>query len=202
MKEHSINQSNFFLHGWYLNDTSICDQLIEVHKNSKEKITGKITNGSIDTYKKESLDVPLWNNDISAEYYKLLFQTMDLYVEKFSMVNYYSKWGLSEIGNIQYYKPNNAFYAWHTERTMGFGANGSRHLVYMTYLNDVNIGGETEFFHQKVKIKPEKGLTLIWPADWTYTHRGIVAPFEEKFIVTGWFNYLKDEETVCLELRK
>jgi hypothetical protein len=59
----------------------------------------------------------------------------------------------------------------------------------MTYLNDVEIGGETEFFHQKLKIRPEKGLTLIWPADWTFTHIGITSP-EEKFIVTGWFNYI------------
>ena len=59
----------------------------------------------------------------------------------------------------------------------------------MTYLNDVTHKGETEFFHQKIKIKPEKGLTLIWPTDWTFTHRGIPSPTEEKYIVTGWFEY-------------
>jgi hypothetical protein len=61
----------------------------------------------------------------------------------------------------------------------------------MTYLNDVYKGGETEFFHQQFKVTPKKGLTLIWPADWTYTHRGIVAPVEEKIIVTGWWNFIK-----------
>ena len=59
----------------------------------------------------------------------------------------------------------------------------------MTYLNDINDGGETEFLYQNIKIKPRKGLTLIWPADWTFTHRGNFAPSEEKYIVTGWFNY-------------
>jgi hypothetical protein len=59
----------------------------------------------------------------------------------------------------------------------------------MTYLNDVNDQGETEFYHQNIKIKPEKGLTLIWPADWTHTHRGITSPSENKFIVTGWYNF-------------
>jgi len=29
---------------------------------------------------------------------------------------------------------------------------------------------------------------LIWPADWTHTHRGIVAPNEEKIIATGWLH--------------
>jgi hypothetical protein len=65
----------------------------------------------------------------------------------------------------------------------------SRHLVFMTYLNDVTDGGETEFFYQKLKVKPEKGLTLIWGADWTFTHRGITSPTQTKYIVTGWFNY-------------
>ena len=59
----------------------------------------------------------------------------------------------------------------------------------MTYLNDVNIGGGTEFYHQKVTVLPEKGKTVIWPADWTHTHRGVAAPNEEKIIVTGWYNF-------------
>jgi hypothetical protein len=65
-----------------------------------------------------------------------------------------------------------------------------RHLVFMTYLNDIEDHGETEFYHQMLKIKPEKGLTLIWPADWTFTHRGNPSPSEQKYIVTGWFNYI------------
>ena len=58
----------------------------------------------------------------------------------------------------------------------------------MTYLNDVEDQGETEFHFQEVKIKPKKGLSLIWPADFTYTHRGIPSPTQEKYIATGWFN--------------
>jgi hypothetical protein len=41
-----------------------------------------------------------------------------------------------------------------------------------------------------VQVQPEKGLTVIWPADWTFTHRGIVSPTQDKWIVTGWFNFL------------
>ena len=59
----------------------------------------------------------------------------------------------------------------------------------MTYLNDVTDGGETEFMYQKLKIKPKKGLTLIWPADWTHTHRGIPSMTQVKYIATGWYCY-------------
>ena len=60
----------------------------------------------------------------------------------------------------------------------------------MTYLNDVEDGGETEFKLQNLKIKAEKGKTVIWPVDWTYTHRGIISPKQEKYIVTGWYDFI------------
>ena len=59
----------------------------------------------------------------------------------------------------------------------------------MTYLNDVIDGGETEWYYQNIKIKPERGLTVIWPSDWTFTHRGNTSPTQTKYIATGWFNF-------------
>ena len=59
-----------------------------------------------------------------------------------------------------------------------------------TYLNNVKVGGETEFKYQNLKVKPKKGLSLIWPTDFTHVHRGIVAPKEDKWIVTGWFKFI------------
>ncbi len=64
----------------------------------------------------------------------------------------------------------------------------------MTYLNDVEDGGGTEFYHQNLIVKPRKGKTLIWPADWTHTHRGVTSPTQEKYVITGWFNYQTDVE--------
>ena len=59
----------------------------------------------------------------------------------------------------------------------------------MTYLNNVTDAGGTEFYHQQLTVQPVKGLTLVWPADWTFTHRGVPSPTQEKRIVTGWFNF-------------
>ena len=61
----------------------------------------------------------------------------------------------------------------------------------MTYLNDVSDGGETEFYYQKLKVKPETGLTLIWGSDWTFMHRGITSKTQTKYIATGWLDYIK-----------
>ena len=50
--------------------------------------------------------------------------------------------------------------------------------------------GGTEFFHQNLSTPAKRGLTLIWPAYWTHTHRGIVSRLKEKYIVTGWINFI------------
>ena len=69
----------------------------------------------------------------------------------------------------------------------------SRHLVYMTYLNDVEDGG-TQFPFQNFVCPARKGLTIIWPAQWTFPHAGIVSFTKTKYIVTGWFAFYDQEK--------
>ena len=59
----------------------------------------------------------------------------------------------------------------------------------MTYLNTVENAG-TEFKYQKLKTNAVKGKTVIWPATWTHTHKGIVSDKKEKIIITGWFSFV------------
>jgi len=68
-----------------------------------------------------------------------------------------------------------------------------RILVFMTYLNDVPDGG-TLFKYQKIKIPAKKGLTIIWPSDWTHTHKGEISKKHNKYIVTGWYTFNKENE--------
>ena len=77
--------------------------------------------------------------------------------------------------NLQYYPPGGGYPNLHCERSGSTQPYINRHLVFMTYLNTVTDEGQTEWFYQNLKIQPEKGLTLIWPVDWTHTHRGIAS---------------------------
>ena len=63
----------------------------------------------------------------------------------------------------------------------------------MTYLNDVEEGGETYFKYQDKKIKPEVGKTIIWPSDWTHTHKGVSPKSGFKYIATGWYVHASDQ---------
>ena len=184
---------NFILQQ-YLTDLNICDKIIKFHKKSKNKTPGFViaTNDkSFNRNIKKSTEVDLKENyKLCVEYANLLQNVVEEYIKVFPYCNEYSPWGNTESVIIQHYKPNEGLLEWHTERSFSALPYSARHLVYMTYLNDVTDGGETEFYHQRVKIQPKKGLTLIWPADWTYTHRGITSPTQEKYIVTGWFSFL------------
>lgn len=186
-----------FIHEEFLEDISVCDKLIDYFERNPNKREGstygtKNNRATIDKKQKDSIDCSLELCDVRYEYTKNLKKIVENYIEKFPMCNIYSPWAISKNVNIQKYNPGGGFHRWHTERV---GCENpyivSRHLVFMTYLNDVTDGGGTEFFHQNFITKPKKGLTLIWPADWTYTHRGQVSPSQTKYIVTGWFNYTK-----------
>ena len=89
--------------------------------------------------------------------------------------------------NVQKYFPGDHFAALHSERT-GLSTL-HRIFAFMTYLNDVDDGGTTDFEHYGLKIKPEKNKTLIWPAEWTHAHTGSVLKSGTKYIITGWFDF-------------
>ena len=91
--------------------------------------------------------------------------------------------------NLQKYPPGGGFKIWHFENDFSSKLNWHRGLVFMTYLNDVEDGG-TEFLYQNLTIPAKKGLTLIWPAFFTHTHKGQISKTKEKYIVTGWFNHI------------
>ena len=60
-----------------------------------------------------------------------------------------------------------------------------RKLTFLWYINDVEEGGETEFFGNH-KIKPEAGKLILFPASWTFPHCGKMPISDDKYIITGW----------------
>lgn len=194
MREHTVNSQNNFIGGWYMDDTTICDRIIEFHKNDPHVSPGKI-GILIKPEAKDSYDTALNNDrDLYLEYTSHVKDVLELYSDKFKpFVQDCHFFGFVEEINVQKYLPGGGFKRWHTERNSGEVPACDRHLVFMTYLNDITDQGETEFYYQQLKVKPEKGLTLMWGVDWTFTHRGIVSPTQEKYITTGWLSFIKEK---------
>jgi len=181
-----------FIDGQFI-DVSICDRLIEFFNEENQfPIQPGVLGGNVDLNSKHSFDKtisPLTNDHRIVSYLYALKEVVNFYIKKYNFCNdITNSWAVKEHFNIQWYPPNGGFKIFHTERD-GFLSSSNRHLVFMTYLNDVTDAGETEFYYQKLKVKPQKGLTLIWPVDWTHTHRGIPSPTQEKIIITGWYSF-------------
>lgn len=88
---------------------------------------------------------------------------------------------------IQKTKIGGGYHVWHYES--GERSMCQRLLTWIVYLNDVEEGGETEFLYQHMRVKPEQGTLVIWPAAFTHTHRGNPPLSNEKYIVTGWTEF-------------
>lgn len=193
MTPHSVNDMNNFIAGWTPTDTGVCDRLIDYHKRSEDKRPGQEfgpkTYGPTNQNSKESTDVTLLDLVLCNEYIDYLQACLMKYIKLYPWVDGFGPWSIKEQINLQHYAPSQAYHAWHTERIGASYPNAARHIVFMTYLNDVDDQGETEWLHQKIKVKPRKGLTVFWPADWTFVHRGIPSPSQEKYIATGWYSY-------------
>jgi hypothetical protein len=170
-------------------DTKVCDDLITYHQNNVEyKSEGKFGGPNVDASVKESIDVAFFNSSNHPsikQYFSELQKGYVNYTQKYNIEHL--RITTEEAHNIQYYPPGGGFKIWHWER---HNDSKNRQLVYMTYLNDVTDEGGTEWLYQKFKLEPKKGLSVIWPADFTHTHRGIVSPTQEKWIATGWFSYI------------
>lgn len=186
--------SNFILEG-FTKDLSICDKLISFLNNHPHKRPGYVGSADgqpiINPELKDSTEVTVYDEPVIHEYMENISHLIGAYKEKYPACNMFAPWGVTEGINIQHYAPGGGFKVWHSERVMAGGAQSNRHLVFMTYLNDVTDEGGTEFMHQNITVSARKGKTLIWPVDWTHTHRGIVSPTQEKYVLTGWFSYMQ-----------
>lgn len=186
---------SLFIQTTYI-DENVCKDLIEYFEKHPSQEPGKSYSGNnliVNTTVKKSTDVHITSLDcynLAINNYLIELQnSLNDYVLKFPTLQKHNKYTIGKGFNIQRYYPNEGFFEWHCERNSL--QSSPRLLVFTTYLNTVSDGGETEFMYQDVKIKPKTGLTLIFPADWMYYHRGITSSTETKWIVTGWFSYVE-----------
>jgi hypothetical protein len=86
---------------------------------------------------------------------------------------------------LQKYEKNIGKYVYHEDSRCEFTDRKIRKLTFLWYLNDVDEGGETEFW-SSYRIKPEAGKLVLFPACWTFPHTGKVPISNDKYIITGW----------------
>ena len=179
---------------------SLCNDIIKLfNKCSGSQYTGA-TGGGINTAIKNSTDLNLLN--IHTNKYKdeidpiILFLINELKCNLLNFSKLYNQlypfncflsdtyYSFINILQIQHYTINVGHYVYHNDY-YALDRNQFRFLTFIWYLNDVEIGGETEFFGN-IKIKPKAGTLVIFPATWTYIHKANTPISNDKYILTGW----------------
>lgn len=194
LSEQKLNPN--FIGSWTVTPLSICDDLITYFESNQDKQKRGVTAGGENLDIKNSLDIAispkeikLDGNKVFERYFQELFSCYQDYSIQWPFLKKFAN--NLQIGsfNLQRYQSGQHFQNLHTERS----SLGELHRIFawMTYLNDVDSknGGSTFFSHYNLNIQPKKGLTLIWPAEWTHAHKGCLMHTKTKYIITGWMHF-------------
>ena len=189
--------SPHFIGSWNINNDELCKNIIHFFKNNLVlQKKGVTTGNTVNEEVKKTTDITINPESLKSKDYEIFVTYFDHlnkcfldYKEQYPFLKTFIK--KISIGpfNIQKYSSGDHFSRLHSERT---SVNTLHRLfAWMTYLNDVNEehGGTTDFDSYKIKVKPEQGKTLIWPAEWTHAHYGSILKSGEKFIITGWIDF-------------
>ena len=183
-----------FIGSWNIKNDNLCKEIISFFEENKIlQKTGAMSSGR-DFTKKKTTDINVKPSDLKDDKYKCFNNYIGELYKCF--IDYQHQWPFMknlikdvDIGsfNVQKYEKGDHFSQIHTERSSI--ATLHRVFAWMTYLNDVDDGGKTNFTHYNIKIKPKIGKTLIWPAEWTHAHAGEILNSGKKYIITGWMHF-------------
>lgn len=183
-----------FIGSWHLRDSRLCEQLIALFDRLSAFHTPGRTTMGIDLSIKKATDLIIFPRDVEKTGFEAVFDYLRELEE--CARDYALQWPhLAETMpradlvpfKIQRYRSGEHFQKPHCERVT-FGLM-HRVLAWMTYLNDVEDGGVTRFHHYDIDVTPKRGLTLIWPGEWTHTHSGGIVNAGTKYILTGWMHF-------------
>jgi hypothetical protein len=93
-----------------------------------------------------------------------------------------------ESPRIKQYAPKTGVFEHHVD--VGNYASARRFLVMMVYLNDVAVGGETDFPYHGIKVKPQTGKLVMFPSGFTHPHAGLSPISGVKLIASTYLHYL------------
>jgi len=178
----------------YLKDDALtadeCSHIIKVfndhEEDQREGAVGLKHGVVVDRSIKRSMDVqiaaqPHWDKTCNILYNSFIAAMKEL-PEHFST----DKFVDGGFG-VRKYDADGGFYDWHIDS--GRPPYALRQMVMLWYLSDVEQGGETEFSHQSVAVKPKAGTLLMFPPFWTHRHRSKPVGKGIKYIATTWVSY-------------
>ena len=90
---------------------------------------------------------------------------------------------------LQRYTKGQGYYRVHSDGDIWTpGQTQKRILGFILYLNTVDVGGETIFPDNEVRVKANAGDIAMFPANWTHPHAGAVPISDDKWIISTFID--------------
>ena len=189
------NKSPNFIGSWNIENDKLCNEIIKFFEENKSMQRIGITTTGYDPKLKKTTDMVIQPSDLKNKKYSLFNSYFNLLKDcfldyrnqyPFLKHKFFSKTHIGNF-NVQKYNSGDHFSHLHSERVSLDSLH--RLFAWMTYLNNVDDSGTTNFEYYDIKVKPEIGKTLIWPAEWTHAHTGSILKSGTKYIITGWIQF-------------
>jgi predicted 2-oxoglutarate/Fe(II)-dependent dioxygenase YbiX len=115
--------------------------------------------------------------NIHNQYYTMLLAASNPYARRYGIEEefYHEGYDLLKYSNGQEYKK-------HYDGSTKIG----RVISAVAYLNDDYEGGEIEFPHFGVKIKPQAGMLILFPSNYAYAHIAHPVTSGTKYALVTW----------------
>jgi len=168
-------------------DKDLCRAVIELFDQDKTKWRGKIGGPEEAYYEEESKvswDLEILNEGVWQDVFQKIHPQIQACISDYlARSPILQSFPLQATGyKIQMYPQNQGRFRWHADSV---GKDTATRVVAMVlYLNDVDQGGETEFFHQGISISPTAGHLALFPAGWNYMHCGHTPESGDKYIIS------------------
>jgi len=177
MKPHQMNDlPGNFIQGYYLSKED--EFIIEAIRHA--------SNGAARPHPTIVPTSNLTDPKLLDVYTKLITKITNNYYKKFEPASCLGAINLEQVLIQKFEKLNGRGIS--IEKNRGWNVS-SRHLGYMTFLNDVTDEGTINWYYQGLQIKPEKGLTIVFPCNWTYIHSISPSPTQESMIISSWSRF-------------
>jgi hypothetical protein len=178
--------------------SDVCKELIKRFEADPEKYPGLVASGRAEPAIKRSVDLRITDKTRFKDLDEVLYERLKVGLVKYGEhiserlkhvenMNFLTRNILNDTIDtgyqIQRIKKGD-FYIWHSD----YSPNSDRIIAFIWYLNTIEdgIGGTTDFYFDK-SIKPEEGKLLMFPATWSYIHRGAkIESDTTKYIATGF----------------
>ncbi len=176
-------------------EPALCEEIVARFYSSDESQAGQVLHadeGPQEGPDKVSLDLPILPEGAWADVYPRVHgavsKALETYLPDHPSLGVYPVEGTGY--KIQMYPEGRGRFEWHFDALSKEAQ--SRLVALIIYLNDVERGGETEFYYQRLKVAPSAGLGILFPTAWTHMHRGNVPVSTDKLIISSFLRYRMD----------